>query len=127
MKIVFDTSILIDNLRGGKVGDAIFDSIQEQNAEFFIPTIVIYELFSGKSAENPKVLDHIKNLIKRFKRVELTEEIAKRAGELYRETGKTFGPQDYIIAATTLEIGGTILTLNKKHFAQIPGLPLYPI
>ena len=127
MKIVFDTSILIDNLRGGKVGDAIFDSIQEQNAEFFIPTIVIYELFSGKSAENPKVLDHIKNLIKRFKRVELTEEIAKRAGELYRETGKTFGPQDYIIAATTMEIGGTILTLNKKHFAQIPGLPLYPI
>lgn len=127
MKIVFDTSILIDNLRGGKVGDAIFDSIQEQNAEFFIPTIVIYELFSGKSAENPKVLDHIKNLIKRFKRVELTEEIAKRAGELYRETGKTFGPQDYIIAATTMEIGGTVLTLNRKHFAQIPGLPLYPI
>ncbi len=127
MKIVFDTSILIDNLRGGKAGNTIFDSIEEQNADFFIPTIVIYELFSGKSAENPTVLSHIKNLIKSFKRVELTEEIAKRAGQLYRETGKAFGPQDYIIAATTMEIGGTVLTLNKKHFGQIPNLHLYPI
>lgn len=127
MKIIFDTSILIDYLRGATTGEEVFDQIEKQNAQPFIPTIVIYELFSGKSTKNSSVRIKITNMIQDFRRIELTEEIAMIAGKLYREIGKQVSTQDYIIAASALSIGGTVLTLNKKHFQQIPGLEIYQI
>ena len=127
MKIVVDTSILIDYFRGGSIGDRLFDRIEKQKGEFFIPTIVIFELFSGKSSSNPSVALKITNFISDFKRIDLTEEVAMRAGELHRQIGKQISPQDYIIAASALELGAVVLTLNKKHFEQIPHLSLYPL
>lgn len=127
MKIVFDTSIFIDYLRGGTIGEEIFDQIEKQNAQLFIPTMVIFELFSGKSTKNPSVRIKITNMIQNFKRIELTEEIAIMAGKLYREIGKQVSTQDYIIAVSALSIGASVLTLNQKHFQQIPGLDLYQI
>lgn len=127
MRLVIDSSVLIDHLRGGEASSILFNRIEEQNAQLFIPTIVIFELFAGKSSAREKVVVKITNLIKDFKRIELTEEVALRAGKLYRETGKHISPQDYIIAASALEIGGVVVTLNKKHFEKIPGLNLYPV
>lgn len=127
MKIVIDTSILIDLLRGGERWNEFLEEVEKRNLELFIPTIVIYELFSGKSSKDPHVKSVITNLVRDYKRIELTELIAIKAGELSRETTSNIGVSDYIIAASALEIGGTVLTLNKKHFAQIPGLPIYPI
>ena len=125
MKIVFDTSIFIDYLRGGTIGEEVFDQIEKQNAQLFIPTMVIFELFSGKSTKDYSVRVKITKMIQDFKRIELTEEIAIMAGKLYREIGKQVGTQDYIIAASALSIGASVLTLNQKHFQQIPGLDLY--
>ncbi|MBI2327889.1 type II toxin-antitoxin system VapC family toxin [Candidatus Curtissbacteria bacterium] len=125
MRLVIDSSILIDYLRGGIIAKQLFDAIEKQNHELFIPTIVIFELFSGTSTNNPLVRRTIMNLISDFERIELTEEIAIRAGELYRQTGKHISPQDYIIAASALEIGGTVVTLNKKHFKEIPHLRIW--
>lgn len=125
MKYILDTSILIDYLRRGKAGKQIFDALEEEKAYLFIPTVVIYELFSGKSSKTPSVKEEINLLIGNFKKVDLTEKIAKTAGELYINIGKTFSAQDYIIAASALEIGATVVTLNTKHFSQIPHLHLY--
>lgn len=125
IKLVIDTSVLIDHLRGGTVIEDIFGQIEKEDAQLFIPTIVIYELFSGSSTKNSSVRIKIENLIQDFKKIELSEEIAVTAGKLYRELGKQVSAQDYIIAASALSIGATVLTLNKKHFQQIPGLNLY--
>lgn len=127
MKLVVDTSVLIDHLRGGKHSTVIFDRIEKQNAELFIPTIVIFELFSGKSAQDKSTAHKITELIYDFKRIDLREEIAILAGELNRKIGKHISPQDYIVAGSALLIGGTVLTLNIKHFEQIPHLVLYPL
>lgn len=127
MKLVVDTSLLVDYLRGGLIGDQLFDKLEEEKAELYIPTIVIYELFSGKSSDKLSVEQDINDFISRFKRIELTEEIAKKAGKLYKISGKQIGPQDYIIAASALVIEAKVLTLNTKHFEQISGLSLYPI
>lgn len=127
MKIIIDSSVLIDSLRGGKDGDLIFDKIEKLDAEIFIPTIVIFELFSGQSSKNSSIRAKITNLIRNFKRIELTEEIAVRAGTLYRQFGKHIGVSDYIIAASALDLGGTVVTLNRKHFEQIPGLDLFDL
>lgn len=126
MKVVVDTSILIDYIRGGDKWER-FIRESEEELELYLPTIVVFELFSGKSTKVPKHEQEVINFLRQFHRMELTEEIAKRAGEIYRDVSGTFGISDYLIAASALEIGGRILTFNTKHFEKIPGLSLYPL
>lgn len=126
MKIVIDTSILIDYLRGGNAWHNFLMGV-EQDAQLFLPTIVVYELFSGKSSKKALVSEDIFVLIKKFKKIELDAAIAKRAGELYRDLGIHLGAQDYIIAASAFSIDAAVLTLNTKHFEQIPNLRLYSL
>ena len=46
MKIIVDTSILIDNLRGGDKWNKFQEKVDE-DSEIFLPTIVVFELFLG--------------------------------------------------------------------------------
>lgn len=124
MKIVIDSSILIDYLRGGIKWQEFLESAP-QNAELFLPTIVIFELFSGKSAKKAQVATAILALLQQFTPIELTAAISQRAGELYK--GSHIDAVDYIIAATALELHASVLTLNTKHFQQITSLNLYPL
>lgn len=128
MKIIVDTSILIDYLRGGKKGKWFIKEIEgDDSLELLLPTIVVFELYSGYSTKSPLIVMKIRNLLKFFQRLELTEEIAKTAGLLYREVTKGLEVPDYIIAASALGINAEVVTLNQKHFAQIPNINLYPL
>lgn len=128
MKIVADTSILIDYLRGGKVGARFIEDIEgDDDSELFLPTIVVFELFSGQSTKSPIVVNKILNLLKFFQRIELTEEIARQAGQLFRDTKKALQVPDCIIVASALQVNAQVITLNKKHFEQIPNINLYPL
>lgn len=124
MKVVVDTSIIIDYIRGGSKWENFIKNISD-DIEFYLPTIVIYELFSGESTRQSEHVKVITNFLKHFRRVELNEEIAIMAGGLYRDISKNFGVQDYVIAASALEMNAQILTLNIKHFQQIPNLKIY--
>lgn len=126
--LVVDTSILIDYFRGGAKGQQFVNKVERGKIEeIFLPTIVIFELFSGQSSKSPVAVHKILNLLKFFQRIELNEEIARRAGELYRDVNKTLQVPDYIIAASALSVNGEIVTLNRRHFEQIPNLSLYPL
>ncbi len=124
MKIIIDSSIIIDYLRGGTKWNK-FIEVAEEDTELFIPTIVIFELFSGTSTRNPNKTQDMLNFVKQFSRIDLDEKIARIAGEIYRDVTKTLEVPDYIIAASALSIGAAVLTLNQKHFQQIPGLEIY--
>jgi predicted nucleic acid-binding protein len=126
MKLVIDTSVLIDYLRGGSRWEELLSKF-EKSDELYLPTIVIFELFSGSSTSNLEISRKITDFLKYFQKVDLTEKIAKRAGVLFRDVNKNLGASDYIIAASTLELGATLVTLNIKHFGQITNLSLYPI
>lgn len=126
MKVVIDTSIIVDYLRGGQKWEEFLTSA-EKDLNLFIPTIVIFELFSGQSTKNSNVRTIIENFIDQFERIDLTESLAKSAGQLRSTIGIHISPQDYIIAASALDLGAKVLTLNKKHFEQIPNLTLYPL
>lgn len=126
MKLVIDTSILIDYLRGGKKWEDVLGKL-DKDTELYLPTIVIFELFSGKSTTNPDTASKINAFLKFFQKVELDERIARRAGELFRDMNKNLGAPDYIIAACAIELNATLLTLNTAHFAQITHLTLYPV
>jgi predicted nucleic acid-binding protein len=126
MKLVIDTSILIDYLRNGSKGEEFFEN-KTVDQQFFLPTIVLFELFSGESTQNQDTVGKIRKFIRYFPRIELTESIAKKAGEIYRDIDKHLDVPDYIIAASAFEIHAQVVTLNQKHFQKIPGLNLYAL
>jgi len=128
VKIVVDSSIIIDYLRGGeKWDDFIFAAEDEQDPQLFLPTIVIFELYSGTSTRSIKKLQEMSYFISHFERIDLNEHIAMLAGELSRDASHRIQAPDYIIAASALSINATVLTLNQKHFEQIPNINLYPL
>ena len=124
MRIVVDTSILVDNLRGGKKWHNFLKDV-EKDVELFLPTIVIFELFLGVSSKRKEVEKKISNFRKYFQQVDLNWEIAKKAAEIYRDQTKDIEAADCIISATAFTLNGAVLTLNKKHFEKIPGLSIY--
>lgn len=126
MKIVADTSILIDHLRGGNAWKKIASEI-DNDTQLFVPTIVLFELFSGTSTKKPAIVSQIYKLLGTFQRLDLNELIARQAGELYRDANKTLQVPDYIIAASALQINAHVATLNQKHFAQIHNILIYPL
>ncbi len=126
MKLVIDTSVLIDHLRGGNTWKKVIAESGE-DLKLFIPTIVIFELFSGQSTQDSSIVVKIYQLLHNFQKVELDENIAKIAGELLRDAKHRIQVPDYIIAASALSINAAVLTLNNKHFEQIPHLALYPL
>lgn len=124
MKVVVDTSIVIDHLRGGTKWEDFQDSA-EKDMELFLPTIAIFELFSGESTKNPHKLRDMIDFVGQFQKIALSEEIAQKASELFRDIKIKLQVPDYIIAASAINLDGSVLTLNKKHFQQIPNLKVY--
>jgi len=124
MKLVVDTSVLIDKLRGGRKWDDFLENLEE-GAELYLPSIVVFELFSGLSTKKIQVSSKIFNFRKFFSEIDLTFEIAKRAGEMNRDIAGNLDLPDYIIAATAMEIGAQVVTLNNKHFQKIPGVGVW--
>ena len=57
----------------------------------------------------------------------IDREIAERAGTIVadlRRTGRTLGLADAVIAATCIEHGMALVTMNERDFGQIQGLDL---
>lgn len=120
MKIVIDSSIIIDFTRSGK---GPLSKILSSKSEVYIPTIVISELWAGGSMNRKKDIELVERMIKTFKRIDLNEETAKIAGELLRK--KVILGFDAIIASSTLYLDAVLATSNKKHFKKVKGLRFY--
>ncbi len=126
MKIVVDTSMLIDHLRGGSIWQRMLLSF-EPTTTLYVPTIVFFELLSGESTRRNDVARKMNDFMKHFTLLDVTESIARRAGEMFRDVTRDLSVPDYIVAASAMEIDGAVLTLNRKHFSRIPGLALYSL
>ena len=124
MNLVCDTSILIYKLRGGKKWDE-FVAVIGKDAELFLPSIVVFELYSGQSSKDKEVEKNLRRVVGYFEVVELTRKISKIAGEIYRDQAKDLEVPDYIVAATALEMDAEVVTLNKKHFVNVKGLRIF--
>ena len=122
-KILLDTDVLIDFLRGNKKAIEFMDKFSSQ---IILSPIVIAELYAGVKGENElAVLD---NFISLFSIVPITSEIAKAGGLYKRDFGKSYGVglADAILAATADKEKAELKTLNVKHYPMIIGLkPAY--
>jgi tRNA(fMet)-specific endonuclease VapC len=126
MKLVFDTNILIDHLRGGEVFSKLAERIEE-DTDLYLPSITVMELFAGRSSGDNKVERKILALLRNFQIVGFDMEIAQAAGEIYRDGNQQLEVPDYIVAATALKLKAEIVTLNEKHFKLISGVELFEL
>ncbi len=112
-KILIDTDIIIDHLRGtGNFKDLVSDST---NNTCYISVISIAEIYSLLYFKEYEIVDR---LILYLKVINVDEIIAKLAGSYrmayYKSHGLTI--PDAIIAASTNLNNAVLVTKNIKHF-----------
>ncbi len=115
---VVDTSIFIDHLRGHKPSSDFFTSLDGKVLLF--SALSEAELLSGKSCNNPEQRENVLQFLKRWKKIDVTNPIAMKAGDLRRANEITLS--DAIIAATAIVYSAELLTRDVSDFKNIEGL-----
>jgi len=122
-KVIVDTNVLIDCMRGLDEAVAFIRAIKTR---MILSAMTIAELYAGiKGAEEERAIETLLSL---RPIVPVTADIAKAAGLLKREFGKSHGVgiADAILAATALAENARLATLNVKHYPMMHGLkPAY--
>lgn len=117
-KRLVDTDVLIDYLRGISQALKYLEGVMNSST-CYISTITISELYAGvRDGRERQVLDQF---IQEFYIAILSDTIAKKAGLIRRDYGKTHGVglADAIIAATAEDMNAQLITLNKKHYPML--------
>lgn len=126
MRLVCDTSVLVDLLRGDARAATLLDERVATGDELWGVVVTRSELLSGmRSGERAAT----KALLESLEWLDVDVEVADRAGELARRHRRSHGGielPDYLVAAGTELLGASLLTLNVRHFPMFPGLePAY--
>ncbi len=120
MKTVFDTSLLIEHLRGDGRATDLLQSVA--NDERLASVLTRVELEGGmKSGERAQVA----SLLDVLRLLPVTDAVARRAGELlrrYRRSHTGIDLVDYVVAATAELNDARVVTLNVRHFPMFKGL-----
>ncbi len=116
MRAYIDSDVLIWHLRGEAKARDLLLKIQAEK---------LYDLYIGvmQRAEiiffmKPKEEKGTELFLSQFKTQPVDQKIIDRAGMLYRKWHPGYGidVNDAILAATAMQTGGIIYTLNTKHF-----------
>lgn len=124
-KIVLDTSIIIDYARGkDKTLIKLLKLQKEKKVELIVPSLVIFEFYSGLSLEKKSIFQKTESLFTKFKIVKIDEQIAKMAAKINRKKKlyQKIGAVDLLIGITTIYYSAYLATKNTKDFKKIPGL-----
>ncbi len=124
--ILIDTSLLIDFFRKkNKAKSELFRLRQE----YLLSTSVIC-LYEFKIGANPEKLPEYQAILNEVAILPLTEACIEAAISVYHHLKRhnaRIGLADTLIAATALENGIPVATLNTEHFSRIENLALVPL
>ena len=128
MGLILDTSVLIA-VEKNKID---FSPWQDLAESVYISSITVSELLVGvhqaNSAERRlKREAFVEYLIRSITALSFDGEVARTHARLFsylKDKGTMIGAHDLIIAATALNHGFSLLTLNEREFKQVPGLKI---
>ena len=125
MKLI-DTTIAVDHLRGASAALDLLTALIDTDDDLLASELVRFELLAGI---RDKELAAFEEFCSALRWVEVTEDVARVAGQLarrYRRGHSGIGAVNYLIAATAIVIDADLLTTNVRHFPMYPKLkPAY--
>jgi predicted nucleic acid-binding protein len=121
MPFLIDSNVLIDVSRGNPAAITYIDSLNEP---WVLSQVTALELIVG--ARNNRDLGVIDAFLSLYSVVPLSDGIGTRAYGLLKTYAKSHGLHvfDSLIAATAIENGLTLVTLNRKHYQMIIDLSI---
>ncbi len=123
IKILCDTDVIIEYLKGNETTKKIFDKLERANIA--LSAITLMELYYG--ALNKRELNKIKRALSEFSILPLNEEITEIAINLIEKYSKSHGLKipDALIASTAIYYDLSLWTYNIKDFRFIENLSLF--
>lgn len=126
---MLDTDIIIDFLRNGIDRLSIFKKIKERDAQAYVSSITMFELYNGAFlSTNPKQkLEDLAKLFKAIPVIPFDKGQSYVASKIYTylvKKGSSLDMRDVLISACAVSINLKLLTNNRKHFERIPELEL---
>ena len=123
MKIVVDTSVIIDYLRSKTPDETLFYDLSQKH-DLVISLVTVAEIYSGKSANTAKGQKIIKSIIEGMEIRIPDFELAKLAGELRMKYQLSIS--DAFIGVLALKLDIPLATLDTSDFNKIKNLKLSP-
>ena len=123
MRLVLDTSVLIDHLRGRPAAATtlIPDAI-ERGDELCSSYVVRAELLAGMRAGEEETTRDLMRLIAWYDVDEALSEAAGALGRRYLASHQGIEVADLIVAALTEQLDADLKTTNVKHFPMFKAL-----
>ena len=116
--MLFDTDVMIWAFRGNAKALSAIDEAQSR----CISSITYMELLQG--VRNKHEMREMKKFLSQlgFVTISTNENISARAMTIMEETAlkSDLGVCDALIFATSCETGETLLSVNEKHFKEVP-------
>ena len=126
MRLLLDTSVLIDHLRDDPRAIDLLGTATERADELWGSVVTRAEVLRGT---RPSERTGTMLLLDTLAWVEVLIDVADRAGEMartYRASHPGIDIADFLIAASAEKVGARLVTRNVKHFPMIPDLePAY--
>jgi len=115
-RLLLDTDIVINLFKKHDNVLKQFIDLHEKDTQFLLSPIVIAEIYVGAYKKEHPVIETFFNLCTRLT---LDAKTAKQAGLFaaeYRKAYQGISLEDYLLAATALQLDCPIWTYNKKHY-----------
>lgn len=118
LKPLVDTDVWMDFLRGRQGAHKFVRALPDETA------VSVGELYAGVRDGTER--DALATLIASLDVINITAQVAERGGLIRRDFGKSHGVglNDALIAATAIEHGLRLCTLNVKHYPAVPARQL---
>ena len=123
IRILVDTDIIIDSLKGVRAAKELF---RTRGLDLYCSILTQKELLSKRGLKDSE-RKRIMNLLAKIKVLRIDDDINNKYVSLMKKYGEN--PDllsDYIIAATAWSKKLPLLTRNRKHFEHIKEIKLSP-
>ena len=118
-KVLLDSDILIDHLRGYEPARQYLKRFETGEVEGYLSIITVAELAAGQMRQEDEEAK-VQHLLALFTHIDLDFAIAWRGGEIRRQYHTRLA--DALIAATALLHNLRLATRNLQHFSPIEAL-----
>ena len=120
MKVMLDTTFVIDYLRRNPEAVGRLRSIYETGDDPLVTSVVVSEAWSGVVAATDGSLDEFLQYFEYVHPGPATSRLAGTWRAEARRGGRTISISDALIGATAFDQGAAILTRNVRDFALMP-------